>query len=226
MMRGKWLFPGIAVAGFLLGATGLIVTTVQKQTAETGQAVARSELQGLAEKNQAACKADRAQAEKILGAGVCQQTKEIVERPPAEKGDPGEPGARGAVGPQGPAGPQGPIGPEGIAGPRGPQGVTGPPPGCALLTSGCVGAQGTQGPAGEAGPAGARGEPGLQGEQGEAGPKGETGETGPQGPPGIPGPDSSAVKCAEAGGELQRLTVRTSDSLPTDTAEILVCVLQ
>ncbi|MFC5268477.1 hypothetical protein ACFPJ1_40765 [Kribbella qitaiheensis] len=56
------------------------------------------------------------------------------------------------------------------------------------------------------------------------GPKGEQGDKGAKGDPGEPGPDTSAVKCASMSGELQELTVTTTD--PLTQAKILVCVLK
>lgn len=224
MTRRRWLFPALALLSLLVAGASLAVTTQQKKDAETGQAVAQTELTDLAAKNQAACKRDPVQAAKVLGAGVCQQAKEIVERPGPE-GKPGEVGARGPVGPQGEQGPRG------EAGPRGPQGVAGPPPGCALLSTGCVGAAGQPGPTGATGAKGEAGPKGETGASGPEGPIGQAGESGPMGPAGpqgergeqgIPGPDSSVAKCASLNGELTRVTVQTPALTPV---EILVCVL-
>lgn len=219
MIRDRWV-PAIAVLALLVAAAGLVVTSFQKQDQENRADVAQSELSDLAEKNKAACERDPVQAAKVLGAGVCAQAKEITERPPAEKGEQGEPGARGPVGPQGPEGPQGVQGPQGSPGPRGPQGVAGPPPGCALLSSACIGATGARGPAGESGPKGPQGEQGSQGEAGPAGPQGEQGPAGPQGIPGVAGPPGPT--CPE-GSTLQKHQVMTKDN-PAGLW-ILACVL-
>lgn len=56
---------------------------------------------------------------------------------------------------------------------------------------------------------------------GPTGPTGPQGATGDQGPA---GPDSSAAKCAAMTGELQELTVTTTD--PLTQVKILVCVLK
>lgn len=231
MIRHRKLTTAIILLSFLMAAVSLFIVARQKRDAEDVAASSQVELSNLAAQNQAACKRlGVAEAEKVLGRGVCQQAKEIVDRP----GPPGQPGAQGPIGPVGPAGPRGPQGEPGPVGPRGPQGVAGPPPGCALLSSGCIGAtgatgetgpQGVPGPAGTAGEQGPKGETGPAGPQGETGPAGPTGPQGPQGEPGpqgIPGPDSSVAKCAELNGELKKVTVQTPDLQPTD---ILVCVL-
>lgn len=231
MIRHRKLTTAIILLSFVMAAVSLFIVTRQKQDAEDTAVASAVELQRLAEQNQAACKRlGVAAAEKVLGRGVCQQAKEIVDRP----GPPGRQGETGARGPMGPAGEQGPRGPQGVAGPagpRGPQGVAGPPPGCALLSSGCVGqtgptgATGATGATGEAGPKGATGERGLEGPIGQAGESGPMGPQGPQGergPQGIPGPDSSVAKCAELNGELKKVTVQTPTLEPID---VLVCVL-
>lgn len=216
------LLVGVAV-GIAASVVGLwLYGATQKGDKEQAQA----ELVQLAEANQRACKSNPAQAAQILGAGVCQQTKEIVERPPAEKGDPGATGPRG---PQGPAGPAGPQGPRGVPGP---QGIAGPSPGCLILISRCQGGQGPQGvqgltgapgDQGEAGPPGPQGEPGEAGPKGEsgtagpAGPQGEAGAVGPQGPPGPAGPS-----CPEGSALKQQQVVTTEQ--PTGV-QVLACVL-
>lgn len=101
MIRGRWV-PAVAILGAVLGAVGLGVTTLQKQDAEDTAVVSATELNKLAEQNQAACKRlGVAAAEKVLGPGVCQQTKQIVDRP----GPPGKTGAAGSQGVQGAPGP-------------------------------------------------------------------------------------------------------------------------
>lgn len=221
--RGRAALGTLAVLGFVGGMSGLAITAYDRNQQEDSKQVAQNELADLAAKNKAACERDPAAAAKVLGAGVCQQAKEITERPPAEKGERGEPGARG------PAGPQGEQGPAGPRGPRGAQGLAGPPPGCELLTSGCVGARGPQGvagpagaegPAGEAGPKGETGPAGPQGEAGPAGPQGEQGTQGPAGPQGPPGP---AGPSCPAGSHLEQLHVVTTEQ-PTGVW-IVGCVL-
>lgn len=234
LTRGRWV-PVIAVLGGLMGAAGLVVTTVQKQGAEDGQAVAQTELADLAAKNRAACVRMGARAaEKVLGAGVCQQAKEIVERP--VEGKPGRDGARGAVGPPGaqgspgPAGPTGPPGPSGPAGQAGPAGTNGTSPGCLILLTQCRGGQGPEGVpglTGPAGPAGEAGPAGATGAQGEAGPKGETGAAGQQGEPGAAGqqgPAGPAGPSCEPGSSLQKQQVLTTEA-PIVGVWILACVL-
>lgn len=244
MTRDSWLFRVVAVAALLIGGTGLLITTLQKQDAETGRAAVENELADLAAKNRAACvRLGAAAAEKVLGRGVCQQAKEIVERP--VEGKQGEPGARGpvgqtgAVGPQGPQGPAGPVGPPGPAGPPGRNGAS---PGCLILVTQCrgpegpagipgltgppgpageTGATGPTGPQGETGPKGETGATGPQGPQGETGSKGDPGEKGPQGDPGIPGP---AGPTCEPGSTLQKQQVLTVEA-PVAGVWILACVL-
>lgn len=226
MTRSRFLFPAVAMVSLLIAGASLAITTMQKQDAEDTATVTAVELNRLAEQNQAACKRlGVAAAEKVLGRGVCQQAKEIVERP----GPPGQPGARGPIGPQGI---QGPPGPQGEVGPQGPRGVAGPPPGCALLSTACVGATGQAGPTGEtgpqgvAGPVGERGPAGEQGPKGETGPQGETGPTGPQGeqgPPGIQGPAGPSGPTCPDGSTLQKQRVITTEQ-PAGVW-ILGCVL-
>lgn len=223
MMRGRWLFPGIAVLSLIVGGTGLVLTQLQKQSAETGQAVAKDELRDLALKNKAACERDPVKARQVLGANVCQQSKEIVDRPKPEKGDTG---ARGPVGPQGEPGEKGPRGP---AGPAGPAGANGRTPGCLILVSQCEGDQGPRGFPGLTGPSGAAGEAGPAGPAGpagEAGPKGEPGVQGPagdQGPVGPQGPAGPAGPSCPDGSSLQKQHVTTTET-PTGV-EAYVCVV-
>lgn len=229
MTRDSWVFRGIAVAALLIGGAGFLITTLQKQDAETGQAAAQNELADLAAKNRAACVRMGANAaEKVLGRGVCQQAKEIVERP--VEGKQGEPGARGPVGPQGPQGAQGPAGPAGPTGPVGPAGRNGASPGCLILVTQCRGPEGPPGVPGLTGPTGPAGETGATGPtgpQGETGPKGETGAIGPQGETGakgeqgIPGP---AGPPCEPGSTLQKQQVLTTEA-PVTGVWILACVL-
>jgi hypothetical protein len=217
----RWRLVITAILGAILAAVMLIGLALYGTRQKDDKQDAQAELVGLAEANQAACRRfGTVEAEKVLGAGKCQQTKEIVERPPAEKG---EPGARGPVGPQGPAGPQGPRGPSG------PAGANGVSPGCLILVSKCQGAEGPRGfpgltgppgAAGEAGPAGPAGEQGPKGEAGDQGPKGDQGDQGPEGPQGPPGPAGPACP---TGSTLQTRHVNTSEE-PTGTA-VLVCVL-
>lgn len=231
LTRSRWV-PVVAVLGALMGAAGLIATTVQKQDAEDGQAAAASELADLATKNRAACvRLGAKAAEKVLGAGVCQQAKEIVERP--IEGKPGATGARGPVGPAGPQGSPGPTGPSGPPGPVGPRGVAGASPGCLILITQCRGAQGPTGATGltgAQGPAGEQGATGATGPAGEQGPKGETGATGQQGTPGEPGavgpsgPPGPAGPSCEPGSSLQKQQVLTSEA-PIVGVWILACVL-
>lgn len=226
MIRRSWLFPAVAVVGMLTGAAGLVVTSLQKTDAVDRAESSEVELNDLAAKNQAACRRlGVVAAEKALGPGVCQQTKQIVDRP--VKGDPGEPGARGAVGPAGPVGPQGKTGPAGPQGPPGKPGPAGAAPGCLILVSKCQGGQGPQGVpglTGDQGPAGSQGPVGPAGPQGETGPKGPegpTGPTGPMGPQGIPGP--AGPTCPE-GSTLQKQQVLTVEQ-PVLGVWILACVL-
>jgi collagen triple helix repeat protein len=229
MMRGRWLFPVIAVVSLLVGGASLAITTSQKQTAEDGQIVAKDELRDLALKNKTACERDPAGAAKVLGKNVCQQSKEIVDRPVPVKGDTG---ARGAVGPAGPQGSPGPRGPAGPAGPTGPAGANGRTPGCLILVSQCQGDPGPRGIGGLTGPSGPAGEAGPAGPAGpagEAGPKGEPGSQGPKGDQGEPGgvgqqgPVGPAGPSCPDGSSLQTQHVMSTES-PTGTA-VQVCVL-
>jgi hypothetical protein len=107
-----------------------------------------------------------------------------------KEGKRGLPGAVGAVGPQGPQGPAGPPGPQGV------MGKAGPPPGCALLSTGCVGAPGATGPQGPQGDRGPQGDTGPQGERGLQGEQGAQGTQGQMGPQGSKGVGTSSSQCA------------------------------
>lgn len=216
-------------------AAGIVVLYLYGATQKDDKEAAQAELVQLAEANQAACKRDPTVAAKILGAGVCQQTKEIVERPPAEKGDPGATGARGPVGPPGPAGPPGPQGSPGPAGRPGATGRPGPTPGCLILITKCQGQPGvdgltgapgqpgTPGTAGVDGKDGAPGTPGADGKDGAPGEPGKDGAPGKDGPPGPPGPAGPAGPTCEAGSSLQKQHVVTTEQ-PTGVW-VLNCVL-
>lgn len=228
-MTRERVWPAVSVLAIAGAAAALVVAVLNGSEQRGDKEVAQSELSSLAEQVQAACLRDPVTARKILGADACGKSKEIVERPPAEKGDPGEPGARGAVGP---AGPQGPAGPRG---PAGPQGIAGQSPGCLILVTKCqgpsgprgiqglMGATGDQGPQGEAGQTGPQGIQGEQGPVGEQGPKGEPGEQGPQGPAGPQGPPGPAGPSCPDGSTLQRQQIVTTEN-PAGVW-ILVCVL-
>lgn len=204
-------------------AAGIVVLWINGVAQRDDKEAAQSELTGLAEQVQAACLGDPATARKILGADACGKSKEIVERPPAEKGDPGATGARGPAGPTGPAGPRGP------AGPAGPPGAAGRTPPCVLQLGGCDGrdgkdgAAGQDGPTGPAGPAGADGVAGKDGAPGADGQDGEPGKDGAPGKDGPPGPPGPAGPSCEPGSTLQKQQVITTET-PTGTW-ILACVL-
>lgn len=165
-------------------------------------------------------------------AALANQVRSLGGQPVAD----GKPGDRGPVGPTGDRGPQGPQGPPGIQGKQGPIGITGQSPRCLLEPTRCVGPKGAtgnqgtagdQGPQGEPGPAGKAGDQGPAGPQGDTGPAGAKGDQGIQGPAGEQGPaglDTSRQKCESMNGELQELTVTTTD--PVTQAKILVCVLK
>lgn len=228
MIRSRFLFPAVAVAGMVLGAAGLVVTSLQKTDAVDRAETSETELADLAAKNQAACKRlGVAAAEKALGPGVCQQTKQIVDRP--VKGDPGERGPRGPVGPAGPEGPKGPVGPEGPAGPAGKPGQS---PGCLILVTKCQGPAGPQGvpgltvtgPEGPTGPQGPEGPEGPKGPTGPAGPGGPAGPEGPEGPQGPIGPPGTPGPACPEGSTLQKQQVLTVEQ-PVLGVWILACVL-
>lgn len=104
MIRHRKITTAIILLSFLMAGVSLFIVTRQK-TAAVDQAVAsQAELNDLATKNKAACLRDPVQAAKVLGPGVCQQAKEIAERPgpPGKQGPQGIPGGPGSPGPQGP----------------------------------------------------------------------------------------------------------------------------
>lgn len=223
MNRGR-VFPVLSVLAMAGACVALVVSGLNASDQRQGKEAAQSELVGLAEQNQAACRRDPVTAARVLGAGVCQQTKEIVDRP-GPKGDSGE------RGPQGPAGPKGETGATGAQGPIGPRGPAGPSPGCLILVSKCQGPTGPAGIQGLTGPSGAAGDPGPAGPAGEAGPKGETGpqgEQGPkgdqgdQGPVGQQGPAGPAGPACPEGSSVQQQRVVTTET-PTGVL-MLVCV--
>lgn len=109
-----------------------------------------------------------------------------------KQGKRGPIGLTGNDGPAGPRGPQGPAGPQGVPGPIG---KTGPPPGCALLSTACVGAAGPAGPAGPEGKAGKAGQDGKEGPAGPAGPEGKAGPGGPEGKQGAQGVSTRSTQC-------------------------------
>lgn len=223
MNKGR-VFPVLSVIAMLGAGGALLVSTLNASDQREGKEAAQTELVQLAEQNQAACRRDPVTAARVLGAGVCQQTKEIVDRP-GPKGDSGE------RGPQGPPGPKGETGATGAQGPIGPRGPAGPTPGCLILVSRCqgptgppgvpglTGPSGAAGEAGPAGPAGEAGEAGPKGETGSQGPKGDQGDQGPAGPQGPPGPAGPA--CPE-GSSVQQQRVVTTET-PTGVL-MLVCV--
>lgn len=173
---GKWLIgSGVMIAGLLVIIAGLGLTVFRQvhiiDALVAGVSQQRDQFQ--------AC---RGKPSTTAGCAtpVAAEPSVIVKQ--GSRGVPGIAGAAGQQGPQGPAGPQGPVGPQG---PAGPIGKTGPPPGCALLQTACVGAPGPTGPKGDQG---SPGPAGAQGPRGETGPKGEQGEPGAQGPAGTQGP--------------------------------------
>lgn len=219
--RSAVKFLSLSIAAGI--AASVVVLWIYGTTQKDDKQQAQAELVSLAEANQRACKSDPVTAARVLGAGVCQQTKEIVDRPPAEKGDPGAVGARGA---------QGEKGPKGDKGDPGTSGRNGQSPGCLILVSKCQGPQGPRGPQGltgglgpaggegPTGPGGPAGEQGPKGDQGDLGPKGDRGDQGDQGPIGPQGP---AGPTCPNGSSLQKQHVITTEA-PAGTW-VLVCVL-
>lgn len=196
----------------------------EKQTAQVGQANEQAEKKDLAAEVDRICATKTPEAETLRKKGKCAQAREIIAEPTA-----GPTGPQGAQGIRGPAGPAGPEGPAGAQGPMGPQGKQGPPPGCALLSTACIGAtgnQGPQGPQGETGPQGKEGpagKDGVDGTNGKDGVDGTNGKDGADGKQGEPGPT-----CPE-GSTLQKQQVVTDDDgagpgLPAYTW-IQACVL-
>lgn len=173
-----------------------IWTAVSLQQSDQSLSAASAESKDVAVDTQTLCNRNNQTARDLRTAGLCDKTKQIVERP----GPPGPRGETGAAGAPGPVGPQGPAGPQGSPGPAGPSGKAGTSPACLLLVSACSGPQGPKGDTGPAGPAGAAGEQGPAGAQGEQGPKGDTGQTGPQGEigaQGSPGVGISSSQCVD-----------------------------
>lgn len=225
MILGAILIVLVIIALGIYGANRNDKATTSEQT-----------LGDFAAQVQAACKSNPVEARKAFGT-ACGQAKAIDERPVGQKGDPGAKGDTGSQGIRGAVGPIGPVGPQGPAGPRGPAGPAGQSPACLLLINACNGATGAVGPTGATGAKGDQGIPGVpgadstvpgpKGDTGAQGPKGDTGSQGPKGDtgdPGAPGPDTSTAKCASMNGELQELTVTTTD--PLTQAKVLVCVLK
>lgn len=186
---GKWLTGSGVLIACLLVVIGVLGLTIMRQVHIIDALVV-----GVSQQRDQfnACK-DKPASSKGCTTPIAAEPSVIVQQ--GSRGLPGIPGATGAAGAQGSAGPQGPQGPQG---PPGPIGKTGPPPGCALLTSGCMGATGPvgpQGPTGKQGPAGEDGKDGEDGAPGKNGADGATGATGPQGaqgPQGEMGPQGNA----------------------------------
>lgn len=172
---GKWL-TGSGVLN-----VALLVVVALMAGVMISQAGAISRLSsGLSQQREqfTACK-DKPATARGCTTPIAAEPKVIVKQ--GSQGLPGLPGAMGAVGPTGPAGPQGPRGVPG------PVGKAGPPPGCALLSTACVGAPGPQGPAGRDGKDGPTGDTGPAGPEGPQGPQGATGADGKTGPKGEAG---------------------------------------
>jgi hypothetical protein len=207
-------------------AASVVVLWIYGVSQKDDKQRAQAELVQSAETIKAACSRDPATVRALLGADACTKATAIVDRPPAEKGDPG---ARGPIGPQGPPGAQGPRGPSGAAGRAGTNGQS---PGCLILVSKCqgptgppgiaglTGASGAAGEAGPAGPAGPAGEQGPKGPAGDPGPPGSQGDPGPAGPQGPQGP--AGPSCPD-GSSMQKQHIVTTEQ-PTGTW-VLVCVL-
>lgn len=196
---GKWL-TGSGVLN-----VALLVVVALMAGVMISQAGAISRLSsGLSQQREqfTACK-DKPATARGCTTPIAAEPKVIVKQ--GSQGLPGLPGAMGAVGPTGPAGPQGPRGVPG------PVGKAGPPPGCALLSTACVGAPGPQGPAGR------DGKDGLKGDTGPAGPEG------PQGPQGATGADGKTGPKGEAGrGIVDQYCPEDDNDPATDQAWILI----
>lgn len=200
----------VAVAGVVVGGAALALTSWQVTHERDSKEAAQQELVQSAETIRSGCEKNPAQVRALLGPDACSKAKEIIDRPPAEKGDPG---ARGPIGPAGPVGPQGPRGPVGQQGPAGAS------PGCLILVSRCQGEQGPRGFPGLTGEPGAAGATGEQGPAGEQGPKGETGpqgvqgDPGPAGPQGPPGPAGPACPDGSSLQKVHEITVEQPGGL-------------
>jgi hypothetical protein len=185
---------------------GWLIWTLQRS--DQSLTAANNESKAVATDIQSLCAKKDATAVQLGKAGLCDKTKEIVERP-------GPPGPRGETGPAGEKGPKGdpgtpcsPSNPD-CRGPAGPPGRPGPTPACLFLPSKCVG---TAGAAGKPGPPGAKGETGAQGPagaKGDPGPAGTDGKDGAQGPPGATGP------AGPTGRGIASMTCPPDDNDPT-----------
>lgn len=186
---GKWLTgTGVLIAALLV-VIAVLATTVSQQSAAIGRL--SGALTGQRDQFQS-CKGKPATASGCA-TPVAAEPSVIVKQ--GARGPIGPIGLTGATGPQGPQGPAGPAGPRGPAGPVGPTGKPGPPPGCALLSTACIGAQGPAGPKGETGPKGEKGDTGARGETGPKGEKGDQGAQGEMGVQGAPGRGITSTKC-------------------------------
>lgn len=157
---------GIAI-GLLLDRNDELV--VQRDDAETEQAVTEAAAASLLDQIDAECAGGNPQTDRQ--ARICAAADDVAESITGAAGPPGPPGPAGATGAPGQAGtdgrdgargPRGFIGPVGPAGPPGATGESG--------TTGATGPSGTAGPQGEPGPAGPQGEPGENGDDGTATP--------------------------------------------------------
>jgi hypothetical protein len=173
------------VAGALLvAACGVVYVGWQLSRSDQTIAAQETESKDVAADVQTICAQGGTAAVKLVAAGLCEKTKEIVERP----GPVGPRGDKGASGPKGDTGPPGtPCAPTNPAC-RGPRGAPGPAPACLLAATKCVGPTGVIGPKGVKGDKGDsvkgdKGDPGesVKGDPGESikGDKGEPGQSPP-----------------------------------------------
>lgn len=207
----------MAAASLYLAVHGDGETELKEQA--QGQAVQEeNEKIDLADEIQKTCNAGGAVATKLRQQGLCERTKQIVERGPS--GPPGERGPSGGVGPVGPIGPMGPVGPRGATGPRGLIGPPGNSPACLLTPGRCVGPRGPTGTAGDKGP---QGDTGSQGEAGPQGPQGETGPQGPEGPKGADGKDCDPLTRPECRGPQGPQGPKGEKGDPGDPASDTIC---
>lgn len=202
---GKWLTGSGVMIACLLVVVGMLGLTVIRQVHVIDALVV-----GVTQQRDqfTACKNKPATAPGCT-TPVAAEPSVIVKQ--GSRGPAGLSGAVGAVGPQGPQGPQGPVGPIG---------KTGPPPGCALLSTACVGV------AGPAGPAGPAGKDGKDGGQGPAGADGKDGGQGPAGPAGADGKNGADGAPGMQGAQgVQGYSVTDMDCVGDDAASHWVIYL-
>jgi hypothetical protein len=165
----RWILVFLAFVALMAAAAIFLALhgegEQKAKEAAQGEVVQKdNEIKDLSVQVQEVCAQGGAPAAKLRAEGLCDRTKQIVERGPA--GPQGETGAMGPMGPMGPQGPRGFIGPPGNS------------PACLLTPGRCQGPKGADGKDGVDGSDGADGSDGVDGADGQDGQDGLDGKNG------------------------------------------------